>query len=170
MRKLILYIASSLDGYIARKSGDVDWLFTDQDYGYTDFFASVDTVLMGRNTYEQVLSFGEYPYQESQGFVFSRTQQGDRNLQVEFISSDLVPFIQSLKSVTGKDIWLVGGGQIIQSCLQSNLIDKFVISLHPIVLGEGIPLFPSPLTTKSLILQHCQSFETGLVQLTYIPS
>lgn len=75
MRKLILYIASSLDGYIARNSGGVDWLFVDQDYGYTDFIASVDTVLMGQRTYEQVLSFGEYPYQKHQGFVFSKTQK-----------------------------------------------------------------------------------------------
>lgn len=62
MRQVVLFIASSLDGYIATASGDVDWLFTDQDYGYIDFFALVDTVLMGRRTYEQILSFGEYPY------------------------------------------------------------------------------------------------------------
>ncbi len=169
MRKLILYIASSLDGYIARTSGDVDWLFTDQDYGYTDFLTRVDTVLMGRNTYKQILSFGEYPYQGTQGFVFSKMHKNNDSF-VEFVSSDLVPFIQNLKSSTGKDIWLVGGGQIIQPCLQNDLIDEFIISLHPIVLGGGIPLFPSPSTTKTLTLQHCQTFETGLVQLTYIRS
>lgn len=169
MRKLILYIASSLDSYIARNSGDVDWLFTDQDYGYTDFLARIDTVLMGRNTYEKILTFGEYPYQATQGFVFSQTPKNNDN-NVEFVSTNLEPFIQNLKSLTGKDIWLVGGGQIIQLCLQNNLIDEFIISLHPIVLGDGIPLFPAPLTTKTLSLQHCKTFETGLVQLTYIRS
>lgn len=168
MRQLILFIASSLDGYIARTNGDVDWLFTDQDYGYTDFFALVDIVLMGRRTYEQILAFGEYPYIGTQGFVFSRTCGGERDQNVEFISSDLTNFIQGLKSGTGKDIWLVGGAQIIQSCLQHNLIDKFIISIHPIILGDGIPLFRAPSSMRELNLLHCQSFDTGLLQLTYV--
>jgi dihydrofolate reductase len=167
MRKLVLFIASSLDGYIATSSGDVDWLFTDQDYGYTDFFAQVDTVIMGRRTYEQVLSFGEFFYAGTQGFVFSKTRDGsDEN--VKFISSDLPAFIEQLKSGTGKDIWLVGGSEIIQVCLQHDLIDKFIISIHPIILGEGIPLFRSHFPSKKLRFQDSQAFDTGLLQITYI--
>jgi dihydrofolate reductase len=98
MRQVILFIASSLDGYIARTSGDVDWLFTDQDYGYTDFFANIDTLLMGRHTYEQVLSFGEYPYQGKQGFVFSRTRGGVSDENVTFISDNLASFVESLRA------------------------------------------------------------------------
>lgn len=167
MGKVILFIACSLDGYIARTNGDVDWLFTDRDYGYEEFFAKIDTVLMGKNTYEQVLTFGEYPYKGTQGFVFSKTYKGESDENVVFISSELTSFIKNLKNGNGKDIWLVGGAEIIQFCMQHDLIDEFVISLHPIVLGEGIPLFRSPLSTKELILQNSQVFETGLIQLTY---
>ena len=168
MRKVILFIASSLDGYIARTSGSVDWLFTDQDYGYTDFFATIDTVLMGRRTYEQVLSFGDYPYKGTQGFVFSKTHSEERDENVTFISSDLTSFIEKLKGGTGKHIWLVGGTEIIQSCISHDLIDEFVISVHPIILGDGIPLFRAPLPMRKLKLKNCRTFDTGLVQLTYI--
>jgi len=83
MRRIILFIAASLDGHIARPSSEVDWLFTDQDYGYTEFLASVDTVLMGRKTYEQVLTFGEFPYQEKQSYVFSRDPGFDASPHAE---------------------------------------------------------------------------------------
>ena len=168
MRKVILFIASSLDGYIARASGDVDWLFTDQDYGYADFFALVDTVLMGRHTYEQVLSFGEYPYIGTQGFVFSKTRGSEYDDNVTFISSALPTFVQELKSSAGKNIWLVGGAELISSFLQHDLIDEFIISVHPIILGDGIPLFRAPLAMRKLNLQRCQTFDTGLIQITYV--
>jgi dihydrofolate reductase len=162
-----LYIATSLDGYIARTSGDVDWLFTDQDYGYTNFFASIDRLLMGRSTYEQLLTFGEYPYAGKQGFVFSRTTQHDHNENVNFVAGDLDSFVKNLKLQDGKDIWLVGGAAIAKTCLENNLVDRFILSIHPIILGEGIALFPQTLPTLSLKLEHSKTFETGLVQLTY---
>lgn len=168
MRKVVLFIASSLDGYIARTSGEVDWLFTDQDYGYADFLAGVDTVLLGRRTYEQVLSFGEYPYKGIQGFVFSHTRKEERDENVTFIPDDPAVFVETLKYCTGKTIWLVGGSQVIQSIMSRDLIDEFVISVHPIILGEGIPLFRAPLPVRKLNLKHCRSFDTGLVQLTYV--
>ena len=167
MSQLILYIASSLDGYIATTAGEVDWLFTDQDYGYTDFLASIDRLLMGRVTYEQILTFGNYPYSGNQGFVFSRTIQRDRDENVNFVAGDLVSFVKNLKLQNGKDIWLVGGAAIAKTCLENNLVDKFILSIHPIILGEGIALFPPPLPTLSLKLEHCQTFDSGLVQLTY---
>ncbi|MCX9012182.1 MAG: dihydrofolate reductase family protein [Candidatus Methanoperedens sp.] len=168
MRKVVLFIASSLDGYIARTSGDVDWLFTDQDYGYADFLAGVDTVIMGRRTYEQALSFGEYPYKGKQGFVFSRTRKEKRDEHVAFISGGIASFIEGLKKSTGKNIWLVGGSEVIHSCMSHDLIDEFVISVHPIILGDGIPLFRSPLPMRKLSFRHCKTFDTGLVQLTYV--
>jgi dihydrofolate reductase len=166
MRKLILFIASSLDGYIARSSGAVDWLFTDQDYGYTNFLASIDTVLIGRKTYDQLLTFGEYPYVGKKSFVFSR-QSNAGNENVDFINRELIGFIESLKMTNGKNIWLVGGAEIIQLCLQQDLIDEFIISIQPIILGEGMELFRSPLSMKKLKLQCSETFNTGLVQLTY---
>lgn len=167
MRQVVLFIASSLDGYIAKTSGDVDWLFTDQDYGYADFFANVDTILMGRRTYEQILSFGNYPYEGTQSFVFSRRCVSGQDENVEFISSDITNFVEQLKSKTGKDVWLVGGAEIIHACLEYDLIDKFIVSIHPIILGDGISLCHAPLSTKMLSFQSSETFNTGLVQLTY---
>lgn len=167
MSQLILFIACSLDGYIASTSGEVDWLFSDQDYGYDEFYATCDRLLIGRKTYEQLLTFGAYPYSGKQGYVFSRSAESDRDENVVFVSEDLVSFVKDLKSQEGKHIWLVGGAAIAKTCLENNLVDKFILSIHPIVLGNGIPLFMPPLPTLSLLLEHCQTFATGLVQLTY---
>ena len=146
MRKVILFIASSLDGFIASISGDVDWLFHDQDYGYSSFIAGVDTVVMGRRTYEQILTFGDYPYPGTTGYVFSKTRSGERDANVEFVSGDVARFIADLKAVPGKNIWLVGGGQLNGAFLQQGLIDEFVVSTtspgnsrggHPPVSGRN---------------------------------
>lgn len=167
MRKVILFIASSVDGYIAGPKGEIDWLFSDQDYGYAEFFSGVDTVVMGRLTYEVSLSFGEYPYPGRQGFVFSRTKAGTRDENISFVGEDPGPFVKKLKKGAGKNIWLVGGAEIIQSCMIHDVIDELVISIHPIILGDGIPLFRGPFPQTGLILQNCRTFDTGLVQLTY---
>jgi dihydrofolate reductase len=167
MGQLILFIASSLDGYVARSSGAVDWLFTDQDYGYEDFYVTCDRLIMGRNTYEQLQSWGEYPYPDKQGFVFSRTIQQEQDENVTFVGVDLASFVKNLKSQDGKHIWLVGGAAIAKTCLENNLVDKFILSIHPIILGEGIPLFLPTLPTLNLKLENSQTFDTGLVQLTY---
>lgn len=167
MGQLILYIATSLDGYVARSSGAVDWLFTDQDYGYKDFYATCDRLIMGRKTYEQIQSWGDYPYPEKQGFVFSQTVKCDRDENVTFVSGDLVSFVKDLKSQSGEDIWLVGGAAIAKTCLENKLIDKLILSIHPIILGEGLALFSAPLHTLNLKLESSQTFDTGLVQLTY---
>jgi len=166
MRKLVLYIATSLDGYIARPSGAFDWLFSDQDYGYTEFFAGVDTVLMGRKTYDQALAFGEYPYKGTRGVVFSRTPR-EPDANVTFISGDLASVVSWLKHGPGKDIWLVGGGQIVAECVRHDLIDDFRLFVHPLILGEGIPLFPPGLPERPLQFVRSQSFDSGLVEVSY---
>jgi dihydrofolate reductase len=168
MRSVVLFIACSLDGSIARENGDIDWLFTDQDYGYTEFFKTVDTVLMGRRTYDQVLSFGEYPYKGTEGYVFSRKRGAGKDANVTFVSDDPVDFIRSLKQKAGKVLWLVGGSELIHPCVQHDLIDEYVISVHPVILGGGIPLFRSPLRETWLRLKRSKTFDSGLVQLTYV--
>ncbi|MBD1862871.1 MULTISPECIES: dihydrofolate reductase family protein [Trichocoleus] len=168
MRSIQLFIATSLDGYIARTSGDVDWLFTDQDYGYTEFFEQVDTVLMGRKTYEQVLGFGEYPYHGKKGYVFSKTQQQQQDENVEFVSADWVNFLNQLRHAQGQNIWLVGGSELIRFCLQHGFVDELILSIHPIILGDGIPLIAHDPTLETLLkLQHTKNYETGLLQVTY---
>ncbi|NET91400.1 MAG: dihydrofolate reductase [Kamptonema sp. SIO1D9] len=167
MPKIILFIASSLDGYIARKSGEVDWLFIDEDYGYNDFFAQIDTVLMGNKTYQQILDFGEYPYQGKQGFVFSNTNAGKKDQNVEFIQAS-VEFVNNLRQKSKGDIWLVGGAEIIYYFLKHNLLDRLILSIHPIILGDGIPLIikDTSIETK-LELKNVKNYESGLLQLTY---
>ncbi|MBD1880726.1 dihydrofolate reductase [Coleofasciculus sp. FACHB-64] len=167
MRKVILFIASSLDGYIARQSGDIDWLFTDQDYGYSEFFASVDTLLMGRKTYEQVLTFGEYPYKGVKSYVFTKNPLFPADSNAEVIREDITEFVEQLRQVDGKNIWLVGGSQLTHALMSQNLVDELILSIHPTILGEGIPLFDNGTISQSLNLTKCQTYDSGLVQLSY---
>jgi dihydrofolate reductase len=167
MRKVVLFIASSLDGYIARPSGDIDWLFTDQDYGYSEFFASVDTVLLGRKTYEQVLTFGEYPYEGVKSYVFTKNPLFQAENNVELVTEDIKKFINNLRQADGKNIWLVGGSQLTYDFMNKNLVDELILSIHPIVLGEGIPLFVNSTMPQFLKLTKCQTYSSGLVQLSY---
>ena len=168
MKKVRLFIASSLDGYIARKNGDIDWLFADQDYGYGDFVAGIDTVVMGRKTYEQILDFGEYPYQGMMGFVFSQTRSGEKDENVAFVEGDLKEFINQQRHQTGKAIWLVGGGEIIYHFLLQGLVDELILSVHPIILGDGIPLILRDSRLETVMkLRNMTAYDSGLVQLYY---
>ncbi|MEG4212327.1 dihydrofolate reductase family protein [Microcoleus sp. S13_B4] len=166
MRKVVLFIASSLDGYIARSNGDIDWLFTDQNYGYSKFLNSIDTVLMGRKTYEQVLTFGEYPYQEKKSYVFTKNLDFQATSDVE-MATDLEIFVNDLRLLEGKNIWLVGGSLLIRDFLNQNFVDELILSVHPVILGEGIPLFVNPINTTVLQLTGCQTYSSGMVQLSY---
>jgi dihydrofolate reductase len=167
-RKVVLFIATSLDGFIARPDGGIDWLFSDADYGYQAFFDAIDTAVMGRKTYELSLSFGPpYVYEGKASYVFSHTKAGGRDENAEFIAGSPKDLIGSLRARAGKDIWLVGGAELVRDFLAEDLIDEFIISIHPIVLGAGIPLFPAPGRELSLTLKSSIAFESGLVQLHY---
>ena len=178
MPEVILYIASSLDGYIARPDGNVDWLDEiaapadgpEEDFGYGEFFAGIGTVLMGRITYEQILTFGvEYPYPGTAGYVFSRTRAGERDENVEFVDgADIPRFIAQLKATTDKHVWLIGGGLLIREFLRLDLIDRFIVTVMPLILGEGISLFPPPTPQIGLELVESLAFPGGMVQLTYL--
>lgn len=144
-RNVILYIAMSLDGYIARKNGDIDWLDGDgsepnADFGYDAFYESIDTVIMGRKTYNQVLTFGEYPYKGTNGYVFT-SQKRINTEDVVFTDENAEDLIGKLRNESGIDIWLIGGAGIIETFIQKDLIDEYVITVLPCILGEGIPLF-----------------------------
>lgn len=121
---------------------------------------------MGRKTYEQVLTFGEYPYKEKKTYVFTKTSfQADNN--TEFVAKDVKKFVDSLRQVDGKNIWLVGGSLLIYYFISKNLVDELILSIHPIILGEGIPLFAHQTNATSLKLTRCQRYSSGLVQLSY---
>ena len=166
---IILYVATSLDGFIARKDGSIDWLSPyengPEDYGYKAFLEKVGIVIMGNTTYEQVLTFGEFPYKGKDCFVFTRNKEKSKDENVTFVSKNAKDFISQLRE--NKNIWLVGGALIIEEFLKFDLIDEFIITIIPILLGEGIPLFRGRSNEKNLKLIDVKTFDQGLVQLHY---
>lgn len=164
-----LFIATSLDGYIAGPDDDLSWLFTDEDYGFSDFYAHVDTLIMGRGTYDVVGTFGEWPYKGKRAIIVSR--KGDVEIKTPMTtveSGDMVEFLERLENEGAKNVWLVGGGELVRSFLKQHLIDRITVSMHPVLLGTGIPLFPGGFPRTMLQLDTVEPYETGLVQLNYI--
>jgi dihydrofolate reductase len=145
MTRLVFYGAISVDGYIARDNDSLDWLLGTEgeaELGYSDFFATVDIILMGRKTYDQISIHmpNDFPYKDKQCYVFSRSKN-DTNGYVDFINKDVVSFTKSLKEQPGKRIWIVGGGEVLYPLLQEKLVDEFIIQIAPSIIGHGIPLF-----------------------------
>lgn len=167
MQTLQLYIAASLDGYIATPDGGVDWLFTDQDYGYSSFYAGIDSIVMGYLSYEKLLSFGEYPYPDKRSYVFSR--RADRQVQApaQLVREDPAAFVRSLKASEGGPLWLLGGGQIVHALRTAGLIDELILAVHPVILGKGIPLFPPGGLRSELWHVETLAYDSGLVQMRY---
>lgn len=167
-KKIILYIAMSLDGYIADKDGGIDWLeeyANIEDTDYDEFYKTIDTVIMGRKTYDQVLGFGEYPYQNVRSYVYSKTRTGEDE-NAEFIRIPPVDLVKSLKQKPGKYVWLIGGADLIHDFIEDNLIDEYQITILPVILGEGIPLFKSGVDRVGLELLSKKNVK-DVVTLTY---
>jgi dihydrofolate reductase len=167
MGKIILYIAASLDGYIARETGDVDWLPTNTDSGYDEFYKSIGTVVMGKKTYDQILTFGEYPYKEKNSFVFSRDDSQTKDENVEF-ASNVEEFARKLISLPppNGNIWRVGGSELLSVFLRHKLVHEIILSVIPIVLGNGISLFQNIDQEIRLELMKTTKY-CGLVELHY---
>jgi dihydrofolate reductase len=142
-------------------------LFHDADYGYTEFTASVDAVVMGRKTWEQARTFEDVPFAGKHVIVFSRSQSNADESRIRFVQGDPETTIPEIKSSVKNDIWLVGGGDLIQQFIASNLIEEFRLFVHPIILGQGIPLFPRQFGRTDLSFVSSQSFPSGLVELRY---
>jgi dihydrofolate reductase len=173
MPRIKLYIAASLDGFIARENGSIDWLTEyennpETDYGYSEFYVSIGTVLMGRKTYEQVLGFGNWPYKEKKSYVFTRQKEPlRRENNVEFVSGNIGEFVRELKENTEEDIWLMGGSQVIKVFLDENLVQDLIIFVVPIILGRGIPLFDRIGKEIRLRTGRVKRYENGLVRVEY---
>ena len=175
MRQVVLYIAASLDNFIARSDGGVDWLdspdfqLPGEDYGYKDFYSTIDTTLMGNSTYKFILDQDvPFPYPDRANYVFSRSTQHQDTEFVRFISGDIASFVGELKQEAGKDIWLIGGGQVNSILLNNHLIDKIILTMVPMTLGEGIPLFHGKTKEVKFSLESSQSYSGGMVQLTLL--
>jgi len=165
---ITLFVATSLDGYIAGPDDDLSWLFTDADYGFEDFFEGVDTLIMGRGTYEVVKSFGKWPYADKANVVVSRRDDLEVDTPGTTVwSGDLKELVDNLREDGAEQVWLVGGGELVRSMLHEGLIDRISVSMHPVLLGKGIPLFPDGFPKTSLTLEDATQYESGLVQLNY---
>ncbi|WP_051237934.1 dihydrofolate reductase family protein [Lacticigenium naphthae] len=169
-RKLLLFIASSVDGFIATEDESLEWLFEvegEGDNGYAEFYATVDTLVMGRKTYDWIMNqdLEEFPYKNKDCFVFTHSFT-EHTADVTFIRDDPTSFIDALKKQAGKNIWLVGGGQLFSSFLQENLVDELIITVAPVLLGKGIPLFRGGYAQTGLFLKGMRNFNQ-FVELHY---
>lgn len=172
-RKIIVHIAASADGYIARADDDLDWLTSrpapEGFYGMNAFMKTVDTLLLGRKTYEVSLRLGGKFDAKTKTVVFSRqAPPADVPPGVEFERGDVGDVVRRLREQPGKDIWLMGGGELIASFLDAQAIDEFVVSVVPVFIGDGIPLIARRHRHVRLELQSVERFDDGLVQLHYL--
>lgn len=173
MRKVIVYIAMSLDGYIADEKGGIDWLGGQDDaylgdYGYAEFIKDIDTVVMGYTTYHQVeteLSPNFWPYEGMKTYVVSHRQLEDTE-HIEFVNGSLETFIQDLKRTEGKDIWICGGASIVNQLIDLDLIDTYHLTIMPTLLGSGIRLFEKSDKIKKLKLMKA-SHINGVIECIY---
>ncbi len=166
-RKVVLYIAMSLDGYIARKDGDISWL-TKYDNtpglaeGYSEFIQNIDTLIMGNSTYKQIsleLFVDKWPYDGLKSYIFTSKPEKSDNSDIEFVNTDLPDFVRQLQGQDGKDIWIVGGNSIVNPLIKNNLIDEYYISIIPTILGDGIALFDKDKSFIQLKLERCMKYD-----------
>ena len=170
MRKIILGLAVTLDGLIEGPNGEYDWCFTDQDYGMTDFLKGIDAIFYGRKSYEMMMSVeapgGENPWKGMKNYVFSNTlKQSGKDF--ELVSGDIEKKVKELNNMKGKDIWLFGGASLTSSLLNAGLVDEIGMAVHPILLGEGKPLFSGIKKRIITKLVDSKTYDSGLVYLTY---
>ena len=171
-RKIIVNLATSADGYIARPDGDIEWLTRRPPpkgfYGMGKFMRSIDTKLLGRKTYDVSVGLGATFGSTTRHYVFSR-QPSPASVPpgVEFIAGGIGSFAKRLRNQQGKNIWMMGGGEIIASFLDEDAIDEFIISVVPVFIGDGIPLIAPRHRDVRLSLRSVQRFPDGVVQLHY---
>jgi len=168
MRKVVLGVGISLDGYISRLDGTVDFLFMPKDYSMGPFFKTIDAAILGRKTHDDGLKMGgSFKGTKIKYYVFSRTQPpGERNY-VTFVNESPKSFVEKLLKQPGKDIWLMGGGELARDFLKEDLVDELYIGVVPVLIGEGRPLFPSGFPQREFTLIENKTFSKGLIALKY---
>ena len=178
MRKVILNLAATLDGFIEGANGELDWCILEEDMHFDSFLESIDTIFYGRVSYDL---WGNYQpdaaapdmekqiysaIQSKEKFVFS--SQVRENDKATFISTDVIAAIEKIRKQPGKDIWLYGGAKLITTFIENGLVDKYMVSVHPTALGAGKPLFDIS-ARLNLVLVETKAFKSGVVQLIYTP-
>jgi dihydrofolate reductase len=171
VRKVTFGGANSLDNFLARSNHSVDWLLWGKEAAalMADYWKTIDTVLMGRKTYEVALRSGQGDggYAGVNTYVFSRTLPEGTRGPVTIVSGDVVEFVRELKQTDGKDICLMGGGELARPLFEAGLIDEIGFNIHPVLLGSGIPLFHPMNRQTDLELKECRAFKNGCVFVTY---
>ncbi|MFP4521475.1 MAG: dihydrofolate reductase family protein [Fibrobacterota bacterium] len=170
-RKAILYISCSLDGYIAKPGDDLGFLNMvrkeGEDYGYNEFIRTVDTVIAGRRTYDWVLEQGyEFPHKKERTYIITSHEQPEKD-NLTFFGGDLKELVRKLKEQDGKNIFCVGGAEIVNQLLAGKSLDEIIISFIPVLVGNGTRLFEDERPEQKLELLSTRTFDSGLVQLRY---
>jgi dihydrofolate reductase len=170
-RKIIVNIATSVDGYIARADGDLDWLTRRPApkgfYGLPKFSRSIDAKILGRKTFDLSVKMGASFNADNVHYVFSRRPPASAPPGIQFVTESIRTFAERLRKQAGKNIWMMGGGEIIGSFLDQNAIDEFIITIVPTFIGQGIPLIAPKHREVPLRLLSVQGFQDGVVQLHY---
>lgn len=168
MRNVVLGLGISIDGYIARPDGAVDFLFMPKDYSMASFFATIDTAIMGRKTLDVALRMGgSFSGSTMASYVFSHSKPPGKRDGVVFVNESPGAFMRKLRKSPGKDIWLMGGGELARAFLKEDLVDGLYIGIVPTLLGEGIPLFPSGFPQRDFTLVENKTYSRGLIALKY---
>ncbi len=164
------YLAASLDGYIADAEGGVDWLeeFQSYDFGFDAFLAEIGTVVMGRATYDQVMGFGgDWPYAGKRALVLTHRPLGDAPEGVEACQGDIPALLERLRAAEGGDVWIVGGATTQKAFLDAGGLDRLELFLIPVLLGDGVPLWPKGGPVRKLLLRKSESLPGGMIRLDY---
>ena len=168
MRRVRYRVAASLDGYIAGPNREIDWIVPDPTMDFSALYAGFDTVLLGRRTYELTLQPGAPAWPAGwRVYVFSRTLDPAMHPAVTVVSTDAAAVVAALRSKSGHDIWLFGGGSLFASLLAAHVVDQVEVAIMPVLLGSGIPLVAPESTRSRLTLTHSYAYPSGIVSLQY---
>ena len=167
MRKIILNLALSLDGYIEGPNGEYDWCFADQDYGMTEFLGSTDAIFLGRKSYEMLMRDSPEVFSAIKMYVFSNTLKHVNGNAEIITEADFKTRIEEIRHQSGTNIWLFGGAELVSAFIAHNMINELLLSVHPVILGAGKPLFTNIKERTELTLLSSEPFSSGLVQLRY---
>jgi dihydrofolate reductase len=172
MRKVIYFVASSLDGFIAGPNGEVDWLMRvhktvkgEGDYCMRELDRAIDTVSMGRATHDFALAHGMSGHPGAKNYIFTRSKPAGERDGVEYVAGDPAELVRKLRTKPGKDIWLMGGGAIARDFLIGGVLDELVVTQIPMLLGKGIPMFRHPHPEFALEVLESTPYKSGVVQL-----
>ena len=171
MSKTIVYISMTLDGFVAGKNDDLSWLmpYSTVDYGYNEFYSTIGAIILGKRTYDHIISNWDWPYSNVPAFVLSDSPLKNipKSAEIHAANGDIADVLHQAKSKTEKDIWIGGGAHVVQEFLNKGLADELIITVVPVLLGGGIRLLENIMSGVELKLHHTKSYDKGLVQLSY---